>query len=369
MSDRGGPGVSWLTALVDALAHDGQAVLVVVATTQGSTPREAGATMVVSTHGSAGSIGGGDLEYEATRVARDALATGESPEAWIVRFPPAARLGGGCAGVATLAFLKIDRHACATLDAALACARTGQAFAVVSSFTATGDGGAGLVVTVDDARGTLGDDALDSSAVAVARTRLAGAASGATLVRTAQDDRATLLIQIERPEAFPVLLFGNGHVGRALVDVLRVVPAQVRWVDARGADFPAERPANVDVVVTDAPESQLRDAPAGSFVVVTTHSHALDFALIEAALARDDWRYIGLIGSKSKRAQFEQRFAARGGHGDAFARVRCPIGAIGIKDKHPGAIAVAIAAELLLAREAAAHASDASRRLAPIRKR
>ena len=72
-------------------------------------------------------------------------------------------------------------------------------------------------------------------------------------------------------------------------------------------------------------------APRGAFVVVTTHSHALDFTLIEAALARDDWRYVGLIGSKSKRAQFERRLAARGHAADALARVAVP-------DRHRGAI-------------------------------
>ena len=92
---------------------------------------------------------------------------------------------------------------------------------------------------------------------------------------------------------------------------------------------------------------------------MTTHSHALDYALIETALARADWRYIGLIGSKAKRAQFERRLAARGAAVDAFARVRCPVGAgaVAVKSKDPGAIAVAIAAEILVVREASARSS------------
>ena len=216
-----------------------------------------------------------------------------------------------------------------------------------------------LLVTADDARGTLGGTAIDSAAISLARTRLAGAARGAALVRFAHDEEPTLLVQVERPDAFPVVVFGNGHVGRALIEVLGVVPAQVRWVDGRGADFPQRVPDNVHVIVSDAPEEELRDAPAGAFVVVTTHSHALDFTLIEAALERDDWRYVGLIGSKSKRAQFERRLAAREGSLEAFARVRCPIGAEGpaIKSKHPGAIAVAIVAELLVVREARARST------------
>jgi len=112
------------------------------------------------------------------------------------------------------------------------------------------------------------------------------------------------------------------------------------------------------IVVADTPEDELRDAPSGAFIVVTTHSHALDYTLIETALARDDWRYVGLIGSRSKRAQFERRLAARGHPTDAMARVHCPIGLQGatIKAKHPGSIAVAIAAELLVVREAGVRA-------------
>lgn len=364
MTDHGPCTIPWLTQLAAALASEPQAVLVVVATTQGSAPRETGAAMVVSLTSCAGSIGGGHLEFEATRIAREALAAQAKSGAWIARFPLAARLGQCCGGVATLAFSRIDRPA-PWIDAAIACARTGAPFALLSGIGGAHQAGAHLIVTCDDARGTLGDATLDSAAVALARTRLAGAALGAALVRFTQDDRETLLIQVERPDPFPVLLFGNGHVGRALVEVLGVLPAQVRWIDGRAADFPAIVPPNVEVVVSEAPEDELQHAPTGAYVVVTTHSHALDYTLIETALARGDWRYIGLIGSKSKRTQFERRLAARGQSTEAFARVRCPIGLQGaaIRDKHPGAIAVAIAAELLVVREA--DARSPALRMAP----
>jgi xanthine dehydrogenase accessory factor len=155
------------------------------------------------------------------------------------------------------------------------------------------------------------------------------------------------------PSDFSVLVFGNGHVGRALVQVLAALPARVRWIDSREHDFPASVPANVEIVATDAPEAELASARAGSYAVIATHSHALDFDIVAAALARDDWRYLGLIGSKAKRNQFEKRLAARGG-ADAFARVTCPIGVSGglaIRSKEPGAIAVAVAAEMLAVRE------------------
>jgi len=86
---------------------------------------------------------------------------------------------------------------------------------------------------------------------------------------------------------------------------------------------------------------------------VTTHSHALDYDIVAAALARRDWRYLGLIGSRAKRAQFEKRWAAHGGAPEEFARVTCPIGAgaYALRSKEPGVIAVAVAAEILALRE------------------
>ncbi len=159
-----------------------------------------------------------------------------------------------------------------------------------------------------------------------------------------------------RPDAFPVLVFGNGHVGRALVQVLGALPAHVRWIDAREDDFPADGSGQRRrSSSTDAPEDEIAHAPHGAFVVVLTHSHPLDFALVEAALARDDWRYLGLIGSRAKRAQFERRLAARGMAAEALARVVCPIGVrsgIAIRSKEPGAIAIAVAAEIVAARDA-----------------
>jgi xanthine dehydrogenase accessory factor len=312
--------------------------------------------MVVSRTACAGSIGGGHLEYEATRLAQAALDDARSGT-WLARFPLAASLGQCCGGVATLAFSVVDRRALAWLEPALACARTGSPFVLVARVVADDRSAQRLVVSADDVRGSLGDVAVDSDVIAAARARLHGASDGAVLVRFAGSDDAPLLVQVERPEPFPILIFGNGHVGRALVNVLGVIPAQVRWIDAREPDFPAHVPQNVEIVVTDTPEEALHDAPAHAFVVVTTHSHALDLALIEAALARDDWRYVGLFGSKSKRAQFERRLAARGLAAEALARIRCPIGSeVAIRGKHPGTIAVAIAAELLVVREAAARA-------------
>ena len=354
----------WVTDLARELAQGRHAVIVTVAHAAGSTPREAGATMVVTSTGLHGTIGGGHLEFEALKIARDALANvGTPPSTWIVRFPLAARLGQCCGGVATLTFTSVAAGTQEWLETAVACVRTSTPFALVTRVGGAHDTPSMLLVTQDDAHGSLADRALDSTAIAAARMRLATGHAGAGIVASPAAQAATLLINVMRPDAFPVLVFGNGHVGRALVQALSVLPAQIRWIDARDADFPSVVPPNVEVVITDAPDDEIALAPHGAFIVVLTHSHALDFALVEAALARDDWRYLGLIGSRAKRARLENRLAARGMPPEKLARVVCPVGmrsGIAIHGKEPGTIAIAVAAEMIAAREAAAMAGSVS---------
>lgn len=356
------PAPGWIDALASALDHDERAALVVVAHVTGSVPRESGAAMVVTSAALAGTIGGGHLEYEATRLAREALRA-DTPATWVVRFPLAARVGQCCGGVATLVFATLTAQARGWLEAARACARSGAAFATVARVAAGAAALPRLVVTADDVRGSLGDAGHDSAAIAFVRARLAAGAAGSFVMSLPGAAGESLVVQVERPDPFVVLLFGNGHVGRSLIRVLGVLPMQVRWIDARADDFPADPPANVEIVVTDVPEAELRAAPEGSFALVMTHSHDLDFTLVETALARDDWRYLGMIGSRSKRAQLERRLTARGVAAERLAEVVCPIGAglPGIGGKDPGSIAVAVAAELLATKAARAHPRSALR--------
>lgn len=314
----------WIPELAARVDREGRAVLVTLAHATGSTPRESGTAMVVSPGGVYGTIGGGHLEFEAIRVARDALAQSQLPAPWIVRFPLAARLGQCCGGVATLAFALIAHDNRAWLDGAVARERAGSPMDLVTSI-----GG-----------GREAHEVRDPSAVR-------------DHARMVASDGATRIVHTIVPEDFTVLVFGNGHVGRALVQVLGVLPAHVRWIDQREADFTADVPRGVEIVPTDDPVAELDDAPAGSLLVISTHTHALDYDLVCAALGRDDWRYLGLIGSTSKRNQFEKRLLARGFTASQVARITCPIGrSVPVRGKHPGAIAVAVAAELLAVREA-----------------
>jgi xanthine dehydrogenase accessory factor len=88
-------------------------------------------------------------------------------------------------------------------------------------------------------------------------------------------------------------------------------------------------------------------APAGTRYVVLTHDHALDYELCRVILSRADAAWLGLIGSASKSARFRSRLLRDGLDREALAGLTCPIGVPNIPSKLPGAIAIAIAAQLL----------------------
>ena len=149
----------------------------------------------------------------------------------------------------------------------------------------------------------------------------------------------------------PVAIFGAGHVGAALVQVLAPLPLQITWVDSRDAIFPAALPANVLAEHSDPIEAAVADLPAGSSVLILTHNHQQDLQITQACLQRlrssNDLAMLGLIGSATKRASFAHRLEERGFGAADFARITCPIGVPGISGKAPEVIAIAVAAQLL----------------------
>jgi xanthine dehydrogenase accessory factor len=149
----------------------------------------------------------------------------------------------------------------------------------------------------------------------------------------------------------PVALFGGGHVGRALIDVLGNLPFAVRWIDSRDEIFPQPVPDNVQCEHSDPVDRAVADLSAGARVLVMSFSHAEDLDIVAACLKRQraqgDLPYIGLIGSKTKWASFRHRLQSRGFTEAEIAHITCPIGVPGIADKRPEVIAVGVAAQLL----------------------
>jgi xanthine dehydrogenase accessory factor len=154
----------------------------------------------------------------------------------------------------------------------------------------------------------------------------------------------------EPPPRFALQLYGAGHVGRAVVNLLSGLDCRVWWIDEREAEFPARGHApHIERVCVEPVEAEVAPAPAGAYYLVLTHSHELDQRIAEAILRRGDFGWFGLIGSATKRARFEHRLAQRGIAPATVARMVCPIGVPGVDGKEPEVIAVAVVAQLLQA--------------------
>jgi xanthine dehydrogenase accessory factor len=149
----------------------------------------------------------------------------------------------------------------------------------------------------------------------------------------------------------PLALFGGGHVGRALVNVLSTLPYNVQWIDSRDEIFPAHLPPNVVCEHSDPVHAAVADLPSGASVLVMSFSHAEDLDVVAACLKRQrlhgDLKFVGLIGSKTKWATFQHRLEAKGFTAQELAFITCPIGVSGITGKEPEVIAVSVAAQLL----------------------
>jgi xanthine dehydrogenase accessory factor len=333
----------WLTAQVSE-----PAVLVTVAIVEGSGPREPGARMLVTARGQHDTIGGGHLEMCAIELAREMLkgaASEHVAQARLERYALGPTLGQCCGGVVHLAFELVD-SSLADVLAGLRSRRRDDSWrlsAIDGPSTALLLDADGIVAgAASDRRGEGGVAA--SMAPVVDRTR------GTHVLRDASG-RRWLADPCLAPRAH-LVLFGAGHVGAAIVRMLGELPCTVTWVDEREDMFPVGLPANVTIEATDMPEAAVADAPSDASYLVMTHSHALDQRLCEAILARSDVGWFGLIGSHTKRVQFERRMAARGLPQDRIANMVCPIGLPGITSKLPAAIAASVCAQLLMVWEA-----------------
>ncbi len=292
--------------LVEAVEAQGAAALVRVHEVRGSAPREAGATMVVRLDGGFwGTIGGGTLEHEALAQARQLLQRGRGP-ALRRDWPLGPDLGQCCGG-----------H--------------------VATMTETFDR-----VDLPDLRALAERERGSGDFVLAARLDADG-----RVVRGAAGEGSGDWIERWGDERFAMLLFGAGHVGRALVIALAPLPVAVTWFDPRPDAFPPAVPANTTLRLLEDPGTAVAAAPAGAAVVVMTHSHPLDLAIVAAALSRPDLGPVGLIGSATKRGRFLSRLRDAGLGEAAARRLVCPVGLPGIDGKEPAVIAAATAAQVL----------------------
>lgn len=334
----------WLDELSDLSAAGEAAVLVTVAGIRGSAPREIGAKMIVTASETIGTIGGGQLEYQSTRVAVGML---EEEQLALRSFPLGSSMGQCCGGVVEILFEPVARGMPAWLrDLG---ALHGQREPAVIATRISQSAPAKFVVTADR---VFGVDEADASEALVSAAR-AVLEDGSGAQRNVQE----LYEPVVRSD-FNIAVFGAGHVGTAVVSALSGLDCNIRWVDNRRRIF-RDVPGNVRAIEAPEPALEVAAMPSDSYYLVMTHSHAMDFDICDRILRRSDARYCGLIGSVSKRRRFEKRYRQQGMLQSMIDTLVCPIGVDGISGKKPAEIAVSAAAEILKIRELGAAAAVA----------
>jgi xanthine dehydrogenase accessory factor len=312
-------------ARLHTMLGSGPCVLVSIVNVRGSAPRALGSRMLVAQDEFSGSIGGGRLEYQALAEAREMLGQDHKELCRISSYGLGPALEQCCGGAVTLHYERFVSPGPDWL----------QAFCNHPL-----DGAEQRLATSVDSElpsmlhtGTQSNDADSPSEP-----------GGIGLVQTGEQQ---WLVEDLAQGGLDLHLFGAGHIGKAVADILETLPIRLHWYDQRVAEFPLARPVNLVQMEHGDPVAAVSQAKDQDLFLVMTHSHQLDEDICHAVLSRDNFGWLGLIGSRTKRARFVKRLADRGISEDRLERLECPVGLPGLSGKRPATIAVAIAAQLL----------------------
>lgn len=336
---------SWIGDLKRLLAEQ-PCVLVTLNLISGSAPRDSGSRMIVTPDRLFGSIGGGNLEYQAINTAGVLLASKEAgyQEKEVYGLGP--ELNQCCGGAVTLLYEVFDQSVPDWLEDLNASIERGSPVVLASSI----DISVSCKQVIAGNRKKVGTVPREVSRAAITLMQSPGDAPVITLEKAGPDSETWWLERV-REERKPVMLFGAGHVGQAVARALEPLPFSLTWVDSRTAVFPAELPAHIRTVTTAAPQELVGGFPPGAIYIVMTHSHQLDEDICFEVLQRDDFSWLGLIGSDTKRRRFVHRLQQRGIEAVKLESLVCPVGLGSIRGKQPATIALSLAAQLMADRD------------------
>jgi len=338
------PKISWIEDL-QRLLREHPCVLVTLNLISGSAPRDSGSRMIVTPNEVVGSIGGGNLEYKAIKMARDLLERNPPgyQEKEIYGLGP--ELNQCCGGAVALLYEVFDESVPSWLEELQRCIESGRPVVLASSVDIPES--SKLIITGGKNGGEPPPEVSEASLTLLQSPRDEPMAT----IEKAGPSEETWWLERVREERKPVILFGAGHVGHAVVRTLAPLPFRLTWVDSRSGVFPDDIPDHVRPVRTGTPLDLVDEAAPGSIFIVMTHSHQLDEDICFDVLQRNDFALLGLIGSDTKRRRFVHRLEQRGIESSRLDDLVCPIGLAGIRGKQPATIALSLAAQLMINHE------------------
>lgn len=323
----------FIREVVHALEAGQDVELVSVVASGGSTPRGAGAMLAVFPGGrTAGTIGGGNVEFEAARLAEALLKTGGDALRHF-RFVQgdAASLGMVCGGDVTVQFQHLP-------------AGDGAAVTVLRDLMeATGKNADTWLVRRLEGEKVAAMGLADRGGVRYFEEIPAGLLQNRAVFRDGW-------FAVPAVKAGRVYIFGGGHVSQALVPAIAAVGFRPVVYDDRPefADKALFPQAEAALCGPFEELSRQVNVTPDDYVVVMTRGHQADYEVLTRTL-RSGAKYLGCIGSRKKLALCRERLLAAGFTAEEYAKVHAPIG-LAIGAETPEEIAVSVTAELIAVR-------------------
>ncbi len=239
--------------------------------------------------------------------------------------------------------------------------KQGQAYVLVTLVGVSGstprNSGTKMVITKNEVFDTVGGGHLEYKAIKHAQKMLDSGENSQHLehfqlgsnLGQCCGGNVSVLFECFAAVGVNIMLFGAGHVGKALIPILAQLPCKITWVDTREEQFLSTigRYHNVHQVVSEEPELEVANMPKNSYFVVMTHNHQMDYDISKAILKRGDFNYLGLIASDTKWRRFQQRYKYHDIDQQLVARMNCPIGLSHVGGKLPMEVAVSVSAEII----------------------
>ena len=247
--------------------------------------------------------------------------------------------------------------------------RAGTAFTLVILVEALGstpqDAGAKMLVTAAGRHsGTVGGGRIEAQAITFAQELLVETGPAAARPRfvtwslkadVGMTCGGTVKLYFEphpvADAAWPIAIFGAGHIVQALVPVLLPLPCSITVCDSRPEWIEKlPRAPNLRVIRHDNPADVVPGLPPHAFILCMTKGHATDRPILQRALAERDFPFIAVIGSSAKATVLRRELQAAGLSAERAARFHCPAG-LDFGTNHPHEIALSIAAQLVTERD------------------
>ena len=310
-----------IISMAKELLEQGQSfILATITFKHGSAPREVGATMLVTETGLyAGTIGGGEEEYQAIQHAQELLKNRQSDlVAYEMTRSDAAKMGLVCGSHNRVHFQFVSAED-----------------ATAASYFAQ------MVEKVEDHEVYWLFDLNEDHGISMKIDGKLYPFSRDGMIPPAEE-----LFQVKIKKPMKVFIFGGGHVAKATAALLHFLKLDVTVVDDRPEYLTAEEFPHVKRLLHSLEDLSDIHIENSDYVCIMTRGHANDIQVLKGILPQDPY-YVGIVGNKMKAEKYPQHFIGTPLYEVYQKKVHLPVG-LPIRALTPEEIAVSIAGEIIL---------------------